>query len=392
MKNAKLTALVLAMTAMFACMMPLPKAIIKPDSQSRNEVILTNELKALLVDTPRPKLVIRVSNPPGNVTEAEKFNAYINLVEKALLTNGFTVRDRALLENLMRSGNADYRTIGEKIDTDLIIDILSLQFDVPNHFTTYLNETTGQKETFRFPDNGVDCPLARLECRVTIVTKGQLGGMFTFYASRCDVQDLEFVVNNGNGTMNWVGNPPNEMFRSLAAPIDTEEIKTFFVNYLAGNLMNQLLEGVNSRLKTVKDLYDAGGFSEAQEIVADLLKKDPRNFILYVDQALLDAHAGDFSKAQQNLEKAVMYADAQYQRAVIYYGTARVYALKDDRTLALSFLRKAFENGLGKLGKFQEIRSAKDLANVSATPEFDVLVNEFEKPALPAKNTKKGKK
>jgi hypothetical protein len=382
MKSIKLMAAALAlMIFASACPMPLPRAIIKPNSSARNEVIVTPELKALLEETPRPKLVIRVSNPPANVTEAEKFNAYINLIEKTLMQNAFTVRDRALLENLMRSGNADYKTIGEKIDTDIILDILSLQFDIPNRWTTYLNLTTNQNETFRFPDNFVDCQLAKLECRLTIVTKGQLGGMFTFYASRCDVQDLEFVVNNYSGTMMWANSQTPQMYRDLSVPNDTEQIKAYFVTYLAHSLMNQLLEGINSRLEASKKLYDEGRYSEAQEIVADLIKKDPNNFMPYLYQAVIYAQQGDFSKAQLELEKAMGKSDAQFKKAATYYGFAMVYALKNDKGLALSFLRKGLDNGLGSLIKYQEIRSNKDLARLASSPEFEALLSEFEKPA-----------
>jgi len=381
MKKANLIVAALAIVILGACMMPLPTAIVKPNSPAKNEVIMTTELKELLAETPRPKTVIRVSNPPANVTEAEKFNAYINMFEKALMQNGFTVRDRALLENLMRSGNADYQTIGQKIDTDIIIDVLSLQFDLPNPVTTYLNETTNQNESFLFPDNSVNCALAKLECRLTIVTKGQLGGMFTFFSSRCDVQDLRFVVNSRVGTMSWVGGPPNEMFRSLSVPIDTEEARTYFVQYFAQALMDQLLEGVNSRLKTAVDLYANGQYAEAEVIVKELLKKDPRNYLLYVSQALLDARQDRFAGAQKQLETALLHAVAPYQRAVVYFGSARVYALKGDQSVALALLRKGLEGGLAGLIQSEDLRSNKDLAGISNTTEFDALIKEFYKPA-----------
>jgi hypothetical protein len=366
------------------CCVTISRGIVKPNSEAKNEVVVTNELRALLADKPRPKLVIRVSNPPGNVTEAEKFNTYINQIEKELMQSGFTVRDRALLENLLRSGNADYQTIGEKIDTDIILDILSLQFEEPNRFTSFMNVETKQKEYFRFPDNYVDCPAAKLECRLTIVNKGQLGGMFTFYITRCDMQDLEFQASVPQGLMKWAENSGRQWFRSLLAPIDTEQMRTYFVKYLAQKLMAQLLAGINSRMQQFADLYLEERFDEAQAILTELLAKDPDNFLLYVGQALLDAHRNDFAKAERQLETADLKAASKQQRVMIAYGRARVYALKNEQSLALNFLRKALVGGLAEMVRIRDIRREADLGTISGSAQFDELLAEYEAP--PAEN------
>jgi tetratricopeptide (TPR) repeat protein len=366
------------------CCVHISRGIVKPDSEAKNEVVVTNELRALLAEKPRPKLVIRVSNPPGNVTEAEKFNTYINQIEKELMQSGFIVRDRALLENLLRSGNADYQTIGEKIDTDIILDILSLQFEEPNRFTSYMNVETRQKEHFRFPDNYVDCPAAKLECRLTIVNKGQLGGMFTFSISRCDIQDLQFLVSVPQGLMRWAENPGQQWFRSLLAPIDTEAMRTYFVKYLAQKLMAQLLAGINGRMQQFADLYLEERFDEGQAILTELLAKDPDNYQLYVSQALLDAHRGDFAKAERQLESADLKAASKQQRTVIAYGRARVYALKNEPSPALNFLRKALAGGLADMVAVRKIRREPDLGTIADSAQFDELLAEYEPP--PAEN------
>jgi len=214
--------------------------MVRPNSASKNEIIMTEDLKRQLLENPKPKLLIRVPNPPSNVTEAEQFNYFVNIIEKVFIGNGFTVRDRALLENLLRSGSADFETIGEKIDTDIIIDILSLQFDIPNRIHKFFNTSTNQEEQFSYEYNFVDCPLAKLECRITIVEKGQLGGAFTFYASRCDLEHLEFYVNYSNSYMIWTNKGTSPIYPSLSAPIEDEKAKEFIIRYFANALINQL--------------------------------------------------------------------------------------------------------------------------------------------------------
>lgn len=217
---------------------------VRPDSAARNEIIMTDDLKELLLENPKPKLVIRVPNPPSNVTEAEQFNYFVNVLEKVFIENGYAVRDRGLLENLLKSGSTDFETIGEKIDTDIIIDILSLRFDIPNKIHDFFNLTTSQQEQFlSYEENYVDCPLAVLECRITIVEKGQLGGAFTFYTSRCDFEHHEFIINASNSRMTWTSKGDIPYFPFLSVPIDDEKTKELVIRHFANALMNQLSAG-----------------------------------------------------------------------------------------------------------------------------------------------------
>jgi hypothetical protein len=214
---------------------------VKPNVASRNEIVITPELRSLLAANPRPKVVIRVPNPPNNVTEAEKFNSYINLIEKTFLQGGFVVRDRALLENLMRAGSTDYRSIQRTIDTDIIVDILSLEFNISNPVDTFFNITTQRQEQFATTANFIDCPKAKLECRLTIVDKGQLGGLFTFYASRCDREDLIFLVRQDRAAMMWGRSAAPTWFPDLSAPFNSDDLARIYTEYLTRMLMDQLM-------------------------------------------------------------------------------------------------------------------------------------------------------
>jgi len=246
MNRVKMIGLVLSGLVLASCM-PY-QGIVKTNVAADNEIVVTPELRALLAANPRPKIVIRVPSPPSNVTEAEKFNSYINLIEKTFLQKGFVVRDRALLENLMKAGNADYQSIQRTIDTDLIIDILALEFNIPNRVNSFYNITLKRNEKFATSLNYVNCAKARLECRITIVEKGQLGGLFTLYASRCDNEDLVFQIMPARNSMLWPQNTNPAWFPDLAVLIESDDFKRAYTQFLTVALANQLVGKVQEAI------------------------------------------------------------------------------------------------------------------------------------------------
>ncbi|MDR1348714.1 MAG: hypothetical protein LBJ63_09895 [Prevotellaceae bacterium] len=93
-----------------------------------NEIVVNPELREFLRKNPNPRVVLRVPSTTSNVTVAEsernsEYNSLYGRIEKELMKEGYTIRDR----NLLSSGqNLSYRDIGEKIETDIIIEIVSI--------------------------------------------------------------------------------------------------------------------------------------------------------------------------------------------------------------------------------------------------------------------------
>jgi hypothetical protein len=239
MRFARIAGLLLLAAIVMSCA-SFNLGTIKPNTVS-SEIVLTPELKKLLQETPKPKIVIRVPNPPANVTEADRFNRYINVIEKMFVQEGYTVRDRALLQNVMGAGNVDYKSLKEKIDTDLIIDILALNFEgsIPVH--TFFNKTTQKDESFATDQTYIECGYASLECRVTIVDRGQLGGLFTLRTSPADSQAWDFYIDGFRQNMAWVGRESTGMFPVLRITIG-EEQKLIYTQVLTRRLI-ELLSG-----------------------------------------------------------------------------------------------------------------------------------------------------
>jgi hypothetical protein len=105
-------------------------------SQTPDEIIKTDALKAFLSQNKNPKVVLRVPESTYTVTEAEKNEEYqrenkdylYNAIENQLLASGFVVRDRQLFNQIVNNdeNNIDYQQLKDKSDTDLIIELTKL--------------------------------------------------------------------------------------------------------------------------------------------------------------------------------------------------------------------------------------------------------------------------
>lgn len=149
-----------------------------------NEIVLKPSLSQFVKSTPEPKIVLRVPSPQGNVTQEEQkhseaLNSVYNVIEKELLRAGFTVRDRALLTEVLRNNpKIDYRTIKEKIDTQLILEIVSI---TPWEYNTteYKRVDTGAPGQAAVPFKFVG---SRIMAKLILVETGEVGGIITYYA------------------------------------------------------------------------------------------------------------------------------------------------------------------------------------------------------------------
>jgi hypothetical protein len=238
MRYSKIASLIILAGLALACT-PLQIGTIRTNVAGSSEIVQAPELRAFISQNPRPKIVLRVPNPPANVTEADRFNAYINVIEKEFLMQGYTVRDRALLQTLV-AGNADYKAIKERIDTDLIIDILALHFDGTVAVRSFRNKTTGAEESFATDQNYIECGVATLECRVTVVDKGQLGGLFTLKTAPSDFGEYSFMVDGFRQNMAWLDKQGSPMFPMLRIVIDSEDSRLQLTRALAQRLIGLL--------------------------------------------------------------------------------------------------------------------------------------------------------
>ncbi|MDR0829501.1 MAG: hypothetical protein LBN95_05245 [Prevotellaceae bacterium] len=161
----------------------------------QNEYTITPEMRQFLKTHNNPSIVLRVPNTANRISETEDkvsqakidVERFIyNQIEKNLLKAGFTIRDRALLNELLKTGQSDYNAISKTIQTDIIIEILNI--DVINNYCRMVNfkndkGTTSSKEN---ADNiALNPQIVKMEYKLTIVEKGLTGAIFTLYYVPC---------------------------------------------------------------------------------------------------------------------------------------------------------------------------------------------------------------
>jgi hypothetical protein len=166
----KAFALAAILLAASACMVPTTIVY-----QLDSDVSLKASWKDYIAQNPSPKIVLRVPGNPKDITQAEMIQneSLYNDIEKRLLQGQFTVRDRSLLnEVLVRAGKElSYSEIGRKIDTDIILEIVS--FRSMTMIGMRFVEGVAAEPT------PVDVFGGVLDGRIIMVTSGEVVGMFT---------------------------------------------------------------------------------------------------------------------------------------------------------------------------------------------------------------------
>lgn len=181
---------------------------IQYNASKQNEVTKSGELNSYLESKEQVKFVLRSPKGYDNFSEEEqiKWNNLFAHVEKELIIKGYVVKDRVLLELLLEKGDMSIIDVGKAIDTDIIIEIIDVEFDIPNQVREFSIKEKGVSTNFSIWSDleYIDCRLSKLECRVTMVDVGNVGGIFKFYVSGCDKGNDFYmkVYEEWDGTLN----------------------------------------------------------------------------------------------------------------------------------------------------------------------------------------------
>lgn len=149
----------------------------------RPDVVTRPALAAYMRSTTSPTIVLRVPAPQGQVAQSQAqqgdaaANQIYNLIEKELVKANFAVRDRGLLDAIVRSGqNLDYPLILQRTNAQLILEIISIRAMEYNNdgYSRVKNNEKGRLESGAFPISGW-----QYECKVTMVSTGEIGGIYT---------------------------------------------------------------------------------------------------------------------------------------------------------------------------------------------------------------------
>ena len=151
---------------------------VQHDASKNNEVTKSIEFKSYLESRDKIRFVLR--SPEGfnsfPENEQKEMNETFSQIEKELILNGHIVKDRFLLELLLDKGDMSLQQVGKAINTDIIIEIIDIDFNVPNHIKNFSIKEKGINTNFDNWNNieYIDCRIATLQCRVTLVEVGNV--------------------------------------------------------------------------------------------------------------------------------------------------------------------------------------------------------------------------
>jgi hypothetical protein len=156
-----------------------------------DDVYANNNLKEYLKNNNSPKIVLRVPNTNDKATSNtiinQNNNVLYNSIEKELLKEGFNVRDRGLFNEIMdKSKSADYSKLGEETDTDLILEVISINTDVlySTNKITLVNNSNAAESSNITPIN-YKKPGAAVEFRLIMVRKNEVAGNYKYNYTPC---------------------------------------------------------------------------------------------------------------------------------------------------------------------------------------------------------------
>jgi hypothetical protein len=221
------------------------------DASTYNNIIKSSELNAYMASRDTLRFVLRT---PAGLGEMEpkaqvQWNTISSQIEKEIIRKGHIIKDRTLLENLLDKGALMGSSFHSALNTDIIIELINIEFDVPNPTYDFAIREKRMLSNFNnWKDlEFIDCRMALMECRITLVELGDIGGIFRFYVSGCDESNDFFikVYENQDGSVDpereaFVGWNVNRVeFKSLTHSYDLNDASR---NKAISRLVTVLLE------------------------------------------------------------------------------------------------------------------------------------------------------
>lgn len=154
-----------------------------------NETYANPNLKQFFKDNHNPNIVLRVPNNNDKATSNTSTNRnndiLYNTIEKEFLKENFSVRDRGLFNELLsKSSTSDYSKIKELTNTDLILEVVSIDPSVL-YTTNKVTTVTSKKETEKIGDIDYKEKGASVEYKVILVKNNEIAGTYKFNYKPC---------------------------------------------------------------------------------------------------------------------------------------------------------------------------------------------------------------
>lgn len=179
------------------------KQIIKFPTKS-NDVYANNNLKEFLKYNKNPSIVLRVptsdNKAASNITTNQDNSILYNAIERELLKQGYSVRDRGLFNELInKSGSTDYSKIKELTNTDLILEVVNIDSKVL-YSTNKITKISSRKTVKEIGNVDYQRYGASIEFRLIMVKNNEIAGSYKYNYKPCpDGCEIEsFKTNRRN--------------------------------------------------------------------------------------------------------------------------------------------------------------------------------------------------
>jgi hypothetical protein len=146
-------------------------------------------LKELFKSNRNPNIVLRVPNnndkATSNTSTSKNNDVLYNTIEKELLKENFSVRDRGLFNELLsKSATTDYSKIKELTNTDIILEVVNIDPAVL-YTTNRVTTITSKKETEAIGNVEYKEKGASIEYKVILVRNNEIAGSYKFNYKPC---------------------------------------------------------------------------------------------------------------------------------------------------------------------------------------------------------------
>jgi hypothetical protein len=154
-----------------------------------DETYANPNLKQFFKENRNPNIVLRVPNNNDKATSNTSTNrsndVLYNTIEKELLKENFSVRDRGLFNELLsKSATSDYSKIKELTNTDIILEVVSIDPSVL-YTTNKVTTVTSKKEAENIGNVDYKEKGASVEYKVILVKNNEIAGTYKFNYKPC---------------------------------------------------------------------------------------------------------------------------------------------------------------------------------------------------------------
>ena len=154
-----------------------------------DETYANPNLKQFFKDNRNPNIVLRVPNnndkATSNTSTSRNNDVLYNTIEKELLKENFSVRDRGLFNELLsKAATTDYSKIKELTNTDIILEVVSIDPSVL-YTTNKVTTVTTKKETENIGNVDYKEKGASVEYKIILVKNNEIAGSYKFNYKPC---------------------------------------------------------------------------------------------------------------------------------------------------------------------------------------------------------------